>query len=238
MSVDNQVKPDESLISIEDKAERKFKQIFHQMSHDLGSPLMALSIVAENCQTISDKERSLIKGAAARIKEIAANVSSQYKKDSSFALKDRPMALSQAGISENLELDKEFKVDTIYLKPKDSIIILDDDTSVHSAWDLKFESILKQAPDITIKHFELSTDALDFIANLNVADKENTVFLSDYELIDQKTDGLQVIGQAHIKRSILVTSHYANQSIRNEAAKTKTKIIPKQSVFDVDLKIQ
>lgn len=59
--------------------QEKFKEIIFHMVHDLGSPLMALSVVAENSKTISEKERSMLKESASRIREICAIALDQFK---------------------------------------------------------------------------------------------------------------------------------------------------------------
>ncbi len=61
--------------------------------------------------------------------------------------------------------------------------------------------------------------------------------LTDYELLKQELNGLHVVAKSGIKRSILVTSHYAHQIVQNQAAKTGTKILPKQLASEIPIKI-
>lgn len=115
----------------------------------------------------------------------------------------------------------------IRLNKDDTIIVLDDDNSIHGAWDAHFEVTLKKMPDIHLKHFTCGQEALDFINSSSPAEKQKIFLLSDYELLKQKLNGLDVIEKSGIKRSILVTSHYANPAIRERAEKIGTKILPK-----------
>ncbi|MDQ5921100.1 MAG: hypothetical protein QG673_1156 [Pseudomonadota bacterium] len=128
-------------------------------------------------------------------------------------------------------LATEIKIDI-----DDIVIILDDDTSIHSAWDSRFTYILEKNPNLKIKHFMEGKEALQFINEL--ADKHNICLLSDYELINQDLNGLDVIQQSGIKRSILVTSHYANPDILKLANQMAIKVLPKELVYSIPIKIE
>jgi PAS domain S-box-containing protein len=125
----------------------------------------------------------------------------------------------------------------IKLGKADTVIILDDDNSIHGAWRTHFDPILKKAPNIKLKHFVTGKEALEFIAALPPADKKKVFLLTDYELLKQELNGLHVVAKSQIQRSILVTSHYANQLVREQAAKTGTKILPKQLASEIPIKI-
>lgn len=127
--------------------------------------------------------------------------------------------------------------ETLQLNDDDTVVILDDDSSIHMAWDIRFDVILKKFPHLTIKHFELGQEAIDFI-NGHAPDKKQKIFLlADYELLKQDLDGLEVIKKTGISRSILVTSHYAHKRVQHLAAETETKILPKQLASDIAIKI-
>jgi|GEM_PF-376420 len=122
----------------------------------------------------------------------------------------------------------EWMVKRISLNKGDIVIILDDDTSIHEAWKMRFKPYKH---DIRLVHFQMGDDA---IACINASPTKDKIFLlADYELLKQELSGLHVIERTNIQRSILVTSHYANQVVRNLAAKTGTKILPKQLASEV-----
>lgn len=125
----------------------------------------------------------------------------------------------------------------IKLGPKDIVVILDDDASIHGAWNVHFEPIIEQYPDITLRHFAKGKDALKYIASLSPTDKRKVFLLSDYELLKQELNGLHVIEQSQVGRSMLVTSHYANALVREHAIKTGTKILPKQLASEISIKV-
>jgi PAS domain S-box-containing protein len=125
----------------------------------------------------------------------------------------------------------------IKLRNQNTIVILDDDTSIHTAWDTRFEPILKSSPDIKIKHFHQGKEALDFLNSLSTQEKEEIFLLTDFELLKQELNGLSVIEKSKIKHSLLVTSHYMNPDLRIAASKTGTKILPKQLASEIQIKI-
>ncbi|EKD99458.1 MAG: Sensor protein [uncultured bacterium] len=123
-------------------------------------------------------------------------------------------------------------VDQLKLTYGTTIIILDDDTSIHRAWEIRLKSY---QPKIKLKHFKLGKEAIAFINNEN---KTNTkmFLLADFELINQELNGLEVIDLTSMQPfSILVTSHYADLNVRNLVIKAGIKILPKQLVSDIPI---
>ncbi len=128
-------------------------------------------------------------------------------------------------------------VDEIILKEKDRVIILDDDPSIHGAWDLRFESVAKENHDIAIHHFQQGSEALAFINGQTPEEKDHIFLLSDYELIGQDKNGLEVIAATGLKRAILVTSHYVEHDIQNRATEMKIRILPKSLAPEVPITV-
>ncbi len=124
--------------------------------------------------------------------------------------------------------------DTIYLNSDDTVIILDDDRSIHNAWAARFHS---ETPNVILKHFTFGQDAIDYIGHLSPDEKDKVFLLTDFELLKQEFNGLQIVEQVKITRSILVTSHYANFEVQQMANATKTKILPKELAFSVTIKV-
>lgn len=115
----------------------------------------------------------------------------------------------------------------IYI-PGNIVVILDDDDSIHTAWDLRFAPLRTSYPSLQIQHFRQGQEALDFLASLSQEQKDLVVFLSDYELLQQSRNGLEVVKESGIKRAMLVTSYYSKPQIREETDKLGIKILPKQ----------
>jgi PAS domain S-box-containing protein len=126
-------------------------------------------------------------------------------------------------------------VEEVIFGMEDIVIILDDDHSIHGAWSSRFEPILKQAPFITLHHFSNAEKTLLFISSLADTDKKKIVLLTDFELLNQEINGLDVIEKSLVKRAILVTSHYDNVAIQARACLLKTKVLPKQLASEIPM---
>ena len=123
-----------------------------------------------------------------------------------------PKIKSSTWIAECIEIEKG-----------STVVILDDDNSIHNAWKSRFED----HPSIHLKHFKKGNEAADFINSANA--KDNLFLLSDLELINQKLNGLQIIEKTSMQNhSILVTSHHGHKKVRDSATKIGVKILPKQ----------
>ncbi|MCE3268873.1 MAG: hypothetical protein K0R49_1125 [Burkholderiales bacterium] len=114
------------------------------------------------------------------------------------------------------------------------VVILDDDESIHGAWRARFK---KSAPHLTCVHFKDGSMAITFINDLDAVAKSKVFLLTDYELLQQDLDGLDIISETGIKSSILVTSHHNNPEVRELAKRTNTKILPKPLAPDVPINI-
>ncbi|MFN8769595.1 MAG: ATP-binding protein [Neisseriaceae bacterium] len=134
-------------------------------------------------------------------------------------------------------LNPDWLIEKIQLQKNDIVIILDDDKNIHGGWNSKLEHIFQKLHTLSIKHFFTAQDVIEFVNNLSTKEKQNILFLCDYELIGQQLNGLDVISQVKIKRSILVTSHYANIELRKNAVKNKVRILPKHLVHIVPIHV-
>ncbi|MBS0358569.1 MAG: PAS domain S-box protein [Proteobacteria bacterium] len=127
--------------------------------------------------------------------------------------------------------------DKISLRDNDIVVILDDEKSIHGAWNMRFESILKSYSNIELKNFWFAKEALEFMESISLIDRPRIFLLTDFELLKEKITGLDVVLQANIKRAVLVTSHYANKQVLADAAKTDTKILPKQLASEISIEV-
>lgn len=128
--------------------------------------------------------------------------------------------------------------DTIQLHVDSIVVILDDDHSIHVAWDSRFETLIKAYPLIRVHHFETYMDALSFLQSLSPLERARVLLLTDYELVKQTLNGLDVVEKSRLPQSILVTSHYANADVQARAVKLNTKILPKQLASEIPLTVE
>lgn len=93
----------------------------------------------------------------------------------------------------------------------------------------------KHLDKIQVKHFTLGKDVINFINNF--PHKDQIFLLADFELLKQHLNGIDVIEKTKIDRAILVTSHYADQTVQNLAKASGVNILPKQLAPEVSIKI-
>ena len=120
----------------------------------------------------------------------------------------------------------------IKLSKGDTIVILDDDDSIHHAWRYRFK---KYGNDINLVHFTYGDEAIAFINKF--PQKEKIFLLTDFELLNQELNGLDIIDKTKIEHTILVTSHHANMVVHDLATKIGTKILPKPLASEVPIEI-
>ncbi|MFN8770130.1 MAG: PAS domain-containing sensor histidine kinase [Neisseriaceae bacterium] len=134
-------------------------------------------------------------------------------------------------------IDPDWIIEEIKLLKDDIIIILDDDKNIHGGWDSRLGFITEKIPTIKLKHFFQGKDMLDFIDSLSDEERNRVYLLSDFELIGQDLNGLDLIKHLKLKRSILVTSHYTNIELRKNALLNRVKILPKDLVHVVPIQV-
>jgi hypothetical protein len=116
------------------------------------------------------------------------------------------------------------------LNKNDNLIILDDDPLIHDAWDLRF----KIYSGLKVKHFFNAEEAITHIESIST--KDNLFLLTDYELLGQKINGLDVIKNTKLKRKALITGYYDKKHIQNQALEFGAKVLPKPLVSGVAIK--
>ena len=129
----------------------------------------------------------------------------------------------------------------IKLTKDDTVVILDDDESIHGSWDSKFAPVLEKIPSLKIQHFTQGQDAIAFINSKTPEEQQDIFLLTDKELLNQDVDGLGVIEQIKIKRVILVTSYATQTAIQTAVIQAGIKLLPKElshaATITVDKKI-
>lgn len=118
------------------------------------------------------------------------------------------------------------------LTPDDLVIILDDDPSIHSSWEVRLK---KHVPNIRLEHFVDGTKTVDFINKLVPEKREKVFLLTDYELLRQEVNGLDVIKLTGINRSVLVTSHYNSFDLRDQVIALNSSTLPKPIASEVPI---
>ncbi|HAU1599227.1 TPA: hypothetical protein JBJ22_12120 [Legionella pneumophila] len=117
------------------------------------------------------------------------------------------------------------------VSPMCAISILDDDDSIHNAWRERFNHIL---PNLNISHFYTSDSLPE-----RCQGETNSIYLVDYELVSDKSDGLTIIEKYNLtNKSILVTSSFEDNTLRERCEEIGIKIIPKPYVPYIPIEIK
>lgn len=122
----------------------------------------------------------------------------------------------------------------IELKNDDVILVLDDDPTIHKAWELRLKEKLT---DNRVHCFASGDDVIQFIEKFSPEQKEKALLLADYELLYQELNGLEIIEKSKITHSILVTSHYSNHAVLDELKEAKVKILPKLFISEIPVNV-
>ncbi len=108
-----------------------------------------------------------------------------------------------------------------------TIVILDDDVSIHQIWQKRFNSLKFLDHRIRILHFSEYCELKKWHNNEKNT-LNNAIYLFDYELIGEKVTGIDVIEKLALKKNcILVTSHYEEPEVLEKCLRLGVKLIPK-----------
>ena len=118
-------------------------------------------------------------------------------------------------------------VSRLELSDGQSIVVLDDDTSIHQVWQGRFDSLKLKEHNIELLHFSVPKELLNWVKE-NGSRARDAIFLVDYKLLGHKETGLSLIGELGLgERSILVTSRFEERSVREDCARLNVRMIPK-----------
>jgi len=108
-----------------------------------------------------------------------------------------------------------------------TVVVLDDDESIHQVWRGRFESARVKEHGIEVYHFSEPDKLRGWVKN-NPGTAESAVYLFDYELLGYKETGLSLAEELDLGgKTILVTSRYEEKRIIEGCERFKIRMIPK-----------
>ena len=130
-------------------------------------------------------------------------------------------------------------VPKLILKPTSTVIVFDDDQSIHQIWEGRLEPFLQDhSKNIKILHYSNPLELKKYYGQ-NFADLENAIFLMDYEILNHFESGLNLIEELGIQQqAILVTSRYEETDIRSRCKQLNVRLIPKSMSGFVPIEMQ
>lgn len=124
-------------------------------------------------------------------------------------------------------------ISELKVAPGSSVVVLDDDASIHQIWKERFGSI---SPRPELFHFSTPAEFSGWIRGRRRAAK-NTLYLIDYEL-RAPVSGLELVEEFGIGSSgVLVTSRFGEKRILDECLRLKVRMIPKGSAGFVPISL-
>jgi len=109
------------------------------------------------------------------------------------------------------------------------VIVLDDDFSIHAVWDSKLEGY-----NSPVEHFYSPREMLKKYQSLD----ESVLLLSDYEFVNEKMDGVDVISKLnHKKHSVLITARSEEPEIRERCIAEKVRFISKTFLPYIEINV-
>ena len=134
------------------------------------------------------------------------------------------------------ETEPAWFVPAIKLKANLTLIVFDDDQSIHQIWKGRLESV-PNGSQIQVRNFSDPAELRKFYGK-NFTDLDEALFLMDYEISGSSENGLDLIENLGIqKQSILVTSRYEEKNIRDRCEGLGVKLIPKSMSGFVPIEI-
>lgn len=119
----------------------------------------------------------------------------------------------------------EWFVSELKVAPGSSVVVLDDDASIHQIWKERFGSI---SPRPELFHFSTPAELSGWVRDRRQA-AGSTLYLIDYEL-RAPVSGLELVEEFGIGPcSVLVTSRFGEKRILDECLRLKVRMIPKGS---------
>lgn len=129
----------------------------------------------------------------------------------------------------------EWFVPSIELSSGTSVVILDDDLSIHEIWKSRFTSI--PAFSNPVHHFSSLSQLESWI--LENSFEAPPLYLCDFELLGSKLNGLDLIEKLEIaENSILVTSRFEDLSLLERCRVAQVKVLPKGLATQIPIHFQ
>lgn len=115
----------------------------------------------------------------------------------------------------------------ILFMPEMPIVALDDDPSIHQIWRGRFGSAVTKHDKPRLYNFSNPPEITKWVQD-NPDEAQRALFLLDYELLGYHNNGLDIAEDLEIaEQSILVTSRFEEEAIRNRCHRLGMKMIPK-----------
>lgn len=122
--------------------------------------------------------------------------------------------------------------DNITIKKGSTVLILDDDENIFEVWKKRLSNY-----DLNLKCFSNENAINDFVSSVPEKDRDNLFLFSDYDLRADKS-GLIVVMECGLRdHAMLVTGLTNDKEVFYLAQKLGLKVLPKQFVNDLEIRV-
>jgi signal transduction histidine kinase len=129
-------------------------------------------------------------------------------------------------------------VSELKLKPGSTVVVFDDDPSIHHVWHGRFESLRTREHGIQVVDFDTPEQLRGWV-NDKAATAGNVLYLMDYELRGRGETGLSLAEELRIgEQAILVTSRFEEQRILEGCLRLGMRMIPKGMAGFVPISVE
>jgi signal transduction histidine kinase len=149
---------------------------------------------------------------------------------------------SREGLGTEIRMDfpkcqtPEWFVPKLNLKQSHIIVALDDEISILEIWKQRIRSLNDQS--INLITFTSSNELIEWLRNNRDLATDKILYLMDYELLGQNTNGLDLIEKYSLNdKAVLVTSRYEESFIKDRCTSLKVKQIPKSMAQFVPIEL-
>lgn len=118
-----------------------------------------------------------------------------------------------------------------------TIAIVDDDTIIHSVWKTRFADLTQAYRQLRVLSFSTGISFHEWLIS-NDRSGLNLLVLMDYEFLDQKENGLELIERLSLaNKSVLVTSRFDDPQIQRRVNLRQIRMIPKSMAPSIPMSL-
>src|SRR3990167_2101762 len=108
-----------------------------------------------------------------------------------------------------------------------TIVIFDDDPSIHNVWTQRFNEYSKENFSLNVLHFHTIRQLRIWFSQISYS-KGDYIYLFDYEVLGDRQTGIDLIQEFRISQyAILVTSRYEENIVIEGCKKNGIRLLPK-----------
>jgi signal transduction histidine kinase len=128
-------------------------------------------------------------------------------------------------------------VPELQLSPSKTVVILDDDESIHQVWQGRLDALKAGEQDIEVVHISTPAEMRAWVKG-NEDKALQALYLFDYEFLGYRETGLTLADELSLgQRVVLVTSRYDEPEVLAGCRRLKARLIPKGLAGSVPMRV-